>query len=435
MLRKKLITLTIICIAKSSLAAFFSPLGMISTPVCDAIASQAGINKPTTSIFATLALHPAPGSGICRAHQFLFNEIVHIIEEHEESMLVAASNLLYAPQDTMRKPQHTFWIEKKHIRQLSSLDDLGIPLSALPAPLGEHFSPTLHTHFKALARQMIVTLVLPWHTAIGSFSAGTRFVAIPEFEENDHYMVLVLNPTLMQLCKMPLTKNLALQERTRTITEARLEFIKVLHAWTSLEGIIPYVWGGSSFITPYDDAPAEEIMQENETILYLRPKTTHPWCGYDCSELILRAAQICSIPYYIKTSSLIERYLAPLQQGDSLESGDIIWYPGHVMVVDNLEENTCIEARGYEGGYGKVHRIKIGKIFDSISSYSQLYEKYRTNQPITILHENGMRLRTTSFKLLSLASVWLASLQEELLNTHIRLQPHSPLLKPTSMVN
>jgi len=130
-----------------------------------------------------------------------------------------------------------------------------------------------------------------------------------------------------------------------------------------------------------------------------------PKTGLDCSGMIARAAQICGIPYFYKNTTIIERFLTPLAKGNKPIPGDIIWIPGHVMVVADFINNTLIEVRGYKHGYSKIHEIPLNEEFKGINTYHDLTNAYHNNKAIIRLDSSGNERETiTSLKLLQLTS-------------------------------
>ena len=121
--------------------------------------------------------------------------------------------------------------------------------------------------------------------------------------------------------------------------------------------------------------------------------------------MIARAAQMCEIPYFCKNTTTIERCLTPLSKDNKPIPGDIIWIPGHVMVIADLANNTLIEARGYKHGYGKVHEIPLNEEFKGINTYHDLINAYHNNKAIIRLDRNGNEQETIiNLKLLQLTN-------------------------------
>ena len=132
------------------------------------------------------------------------------------------------------------------------------------------------------------------------------------------------------------------------------------------EGFIPYVWGGFSFTDTI----------KTTSCFLLKDETTSPKTGLDCVGIIARVAQIYGIPYFYKNTTTIKQCLTPLARNSKLMTGDIIWVPGHVMIVADLTNHTLIEARGYDHGYGKVQEIPLNEEFKGINTYRDLIDAY-----------------------------------------------------------
>src|SRR5205814_4688733 len=104
--------------------------------------------------------------------------------------------------------------------------------------------------------------------------------------------------------------------------------------------------------------------------------TQSPKNGFDCSGVILRAAQIAGIPYFCKNTTTIAQCLTPLKSEQQLREGDLILIKGHVMIVSDITKNLLIEARSYGHGYGKLHEISIDQVFEGIETYKDLCDAY-----------------------------------------------------------
>lgn len=86
-----------------------------------------------------------------------------------------------------------------------------------------------------------------------------------------------------------------------------------------------------------------------------------------------------------------------------MENGDLIWTPGHVMIINNLKNNTLVEARGYSSGYGCVHKITLDKVFAEINTYDDLIKYYYANKKITFKNKEGESAKNSvNFKLFKL---------------------------------
>ena len=99
--------------------------------------------------------------------------------------------------------------------------------------------------------------------------------------------------------------------------------------------------------------------------------------------------------------------LKPLASHEHLQTGDIIWFSGHIMIISNAEKNIIIEARGYDHGWGKIHEAPLQVIFKNIVSTTDLEQAFRNQTPLERLHKDGTTAQTiTNFKLLKLKTIW-----------------------------
>jgi hypothetical protein len=151
----------------------------------------------------------------------------------------------------------------------------------------------------------------------------------------------------------------------------------------------------------------DQFVQENGIFTREELPTNKPQPGLDCAGLIARAAHLAGIPYFYKNSLTIAKHLAPLNKKETISEGDIIWLPGHVMVVSSLKDNLLVEARHYSHGYGKVHEIPLSHQFKNINSYEQLAAHFFNKKPLQRLDKSGKVVQVLpDFKILKLASVW-----------------------------
>ncbi|MFA5998778.1 MAG: NlpC/P60 family protein [Candidatus Babeliales bacterium] len=318
-----------------------------------------------------------------RAHQGLFNEIVTVIEEQDESVKVVCKNAVYGYHRDTQEKLNTFWAYKKDIALLQDLDSE--VLQTIP-------------HLK-YAQEPTIVLVYPWK----SFSVGTRFKRDPEHDTAIAYAVKVadfINNTAM-IDFIP-RKN-ALVETKKHPRAARKLFVKIINelidrveqsgqGHNNESHVIPYVWGGSSFVVPYTD-----FSFYSQDGSWNRDGKNDPYCGYDCSEFVMRMTQIAGIEFPWKTTSIIERSKRALVKNERLEEGDLIWMQGHVMIVGNVKRNEVIEARGYKSGYGCVHRFTVGECFEGVASYDELLKQYHLNKTIRLKDRQGIPVEKRHF--------------------------------------
>lgn len=323
-----------------------------------------------------------------RECQLLFNELVEVLESTDNYLLVELPNSLCYNRKHDRI-ECIVWVHKNTLLPISVLDQQGISLNSIP--------PAIHFTFKSLAQcsAHLVTLIRPFDDPVTQqrYSAGTRFVRKSELDTQEYYAVMIIDHAAIELktTYIPITSGHIYEEKSHE--ELIDDFITLIRCWSHQEPLwIPYVWGGGSFMYAVDE------------------NSIHPYavyCGYDCSSLILRAAQICGIPYCLRDSTTINKVFKPLDGTGSPHNGDIIWLPGHVMIITSVEHNLLAQARGYGSGYGKTYESELCAMFEGIIAYADLMEAYRTKQPLRLLNHQGQAYREVSkFKIFPLAQIW-----------------------------
>lgn len=335
--------------------------------------------------------HPAasPETKSCRrAHQALYNELVTCIEENDDAVHIACENAVYGLDPILQKPLNTFWINKNDTLALKTVEDRTL-LHAIPDPR-YGYEPT-------------IVLTYPWK----QFSLGTRFKHLPDYDTQSSYAVTYADFANNTLIVDYIPHQQAIVEENRDPQTARALFVTLINNLLDTvtpnensEYVIPFVWGGSSFTKLY---ARDEFYKQDE--LWHRNDDQQPYSGYDCSEFILRMAQIAGINFPWKTSYMIQHSLNSLQRNDVLKEGDIIWTQGGVLIISNIAHNEIIEARGYSSGYGCVHRSTLQKTFKEVATYDDLLERYHHNQSITYQNKDGSTSPTShQFKILKLVS-------------------------------
>ena len=331
----------------------------------------------------------APGTTCLRIQQLLFNEVVEIIKEKEQEVYIRIPHL-FCLIPMSNEPQANYWTLKKNIIRLDKVQQYTGDLTKIPPPI------SFKNNSEQFSNKNIVTLTEPWFDSKTrlTFSAGTRFVCAVKKKRKTNVYIFNPQTTKYEVTTIPNNK-LATHVQQQSPQQQRKRFINLVRQWAKRnEGFIPYVWGGFSFTGT-----------KKTTCLALKDEKTSPKTGLDCSGLIASAAQICGIPYFCKNSTTIKQCLTPLARNSKLMPGDIIWVPGHVMIVADLENHTLIEARGYGygSGYGKVHEIPLNEEFKGINTYHDLIDAYHNKKIIIWLDRNGNeRERVTDLALLRL---------------------------------
>lgn len=340
-----------------------------------------------------------------RIHQLLYHEIVDIIGTRKNEILIRIPNVFYQTM-TDARPQLYYWTLEKNIIPLTSLYKKGLISTHLPTPINFN-TPSTSSLLPTVS--LLEPFTVPAFNM--TFSAGTRFVKAKEQPHEDKVMVYCLHPITHKMTTLAISNSLLYCSNDKPMAERITDFLAILRRWTQPEhGIIPYVWGGCSFTdrhTKNEFSVEKAVIQGKKLGYYIRPTTQVPKTGYDCSSIIVRAAQIVGLPYYYKNTYTIAQQLPALGLQESLKEGDLIWIRGHVLVAANLKQNTVIEASAYDYGYGEVHEIPLGKVFKDVNTFADLHHRYRYKKPIERLHRNGTVLDTyKEMKLLKFASQW-----------------------------
>jgi cell wall-associated NlpC family hydrolase len=377
------------------LAIFFIPLihadtkALIVVPVADMLLHKAG-NK---ELYALLPCMGEQGCrGCARIHQCLFNETVDIIAYDGDEVCVSIKNSFYGYNSTKTASLTYMWTLRDNIIPYQELEkDTPIPASI------DYAYP------QSIFDQDVVTLLLPWYDFLTkrSYSVGTRFKRIPIFDNTAAYAVAFLDAINKECVTafIPRTHATAVQKKDKKITAAL--FVAILEKWIDCagkkKGLIPYVWGGSSFVHIYTDNPPTLEKRwhfATPVMCWLRKEPYIPTTGFDCSELILRAAQIAGMPYFFKNSSTMASNMRPLTVDEHIEVGDLIWVPGHVMVVSSIKDNQIIEAAGYHKEYGDIHILPLSAIFDGIKNIAELKQAYHAKNSVNIKDKKGKIIET-----------------------------------------
>jgi cell wall-associated NlpC family hydrolase len=402
-----LILTIILFIGHSNILAKKPYKAVVIAPIADAVGSPIKTLSPEkspTQAYAQLPLcayEPLVSSCCPRLHQLLFNEIGTVVKEEGQEVLIQVTNCFYITQ-TNNTPHHSYWTLKKNILSFNSLEEKGVDTHNFPPPISFQ-DPGSATN------QRVGTLVKPWHDATTqrTYSAGTRFLKTTEQPDENFTTVHIFDPSQNEFVTATVP-NTYLVDATANTTQKKLElFVHILKNWAHQDnGAIPYVWGGCSF-TQTTDQPYTQLHKDSYSFYEIKGFEYTPRPGLDCSNLILRAAQLAGIPFFFKNSHTTAVNLKQLTSNDQLAPGDIIWIPGHVLIVVDVNKNTLIEARGYKyKGQGKIQEIALNQVFKKIDSFDQLVDAKNAKRSLERLGADGSVVEVIkNFKLLSMRSI------------------------------
>lgn len=347
---------------------------------------------------------PLASSCCPRLHQLLFNEIGTVIKEEGQEVLIKISNCFYSTEHN-HAPQHAYWTLKKNIMSLKKLEDQEISIDNFPAPIS-FYKPS------SITDEQVVTLVRPWNDEVTNqtFSAGTRFLKVVDQKPDQGVSVHIFNAHKKEWGTRTIPSSFLGENLSDNAKKIEL-FISLLKKWAHPDtGYIPYVWGGCSFTATAHEPFNEKQNSSSDTactFYEIKNFNAEPKPGFDCSNLIMRAAQVAGIPFFFKNSHTMTAHIKKLHHDAQLSAGDIIWIPGHVLIVADTNKNTVIEARGYKyKGQGRVQEIALNKIFKGIHSFEDLVKAWHAKQPLERLSDDGSIIEIIKhFKLLSMQSI------------------------------
>ena len=371
---------------------------VVCVPITDLIGHP--LTHATYEALPLCGILPTQAASCPRLHQLLFNEQVTVVNSEspiEGNIQVQVPHLFFITND-INKPQQTYWMRADHILFLDELEKKGINYSHVPPPIKIN-NP------QSLEQKKVVTLCRPFYDqqTDQTYSVGTRFVkAGPATYKGQKVYLLDGKKNTMTTVMLPKS---AYIDCAKDIHEKKKQFVQLIQQWAHpKKGFIPYVFGGCS-ITHTSNATLFKTNESPTLATYAElPDFKHtPKPGIDCSGLVARAAQLCGIAYFYKNTLTLAQYLPPLSKTQKLEAGDLIWIPGHVMVVTDLKNNLMVEARSYAHEFGKVHEIALDNVFLGIKTYDNLVAAFHQKTPLKRLDKSGtIRETFKEFKLLKL---------------------------------
>lgn len=349
---------------------------------------------------------PLPTQGSPRIHQLLLHELVEIVSEEGDEVCIIIPQLFFITH-AFHKPQAMYWTLKNNLISLKKLEARQLSDKIAPSP--SYKKP------QAIAdAQNTVVLIKPFHDTVTqqTLSAGTRFIVDSQQSDQDYYFVFVFDQATTTFRSIKIPKKILVRIQTHSKASSIASFVQLLKQWAHcINGPIAYVWGGCSFTHCCNHEFVErtkKLTNGKKISVFERSECTHnPLTGFDCAGIISRAAQICGIPYYFKNTYTLAHYLKSLAIDQHLQEGDLIWIPGHVMIVSDIPHNKIIEARGYASNYGIVHEIPLEHIFKGIKTYDDLIKAYHRQTPLIRKNKEGQEVEeVTRYKVLKLDSAW-----------------------------
>jgi len=367
----------------------------LGIPAQDIDSSIVGRSGMIEAFYDDLAYSPETGSYSCaRIHQFLFNEVGVICEEKGDEVRVKFPHFYYIDKDHIKHSD--FWLHKRSVEKIETMDE-AVRETMLEPITAQDSRPTL-------------ALVLPWHEehTAQTYSVGTRFLRHRAADTDTHYGVLLADYMHNTAFIGLVPRSAALVTEPSTICDAKKLFVKILKNLipTNEKEVIPYVYGGCSTC----GSVPEEFYQWKgkrgtvELTNWKRPGGHGVRTGFDCSGLVLRAAQLAGIRYLAKNTTTIGLVYKEVPSDEQLEEGDLILIKGHVMVVSNLEKHLFIDAVGYGTGFGCMRESSLTDFFGEVTTYQELRDWMTTQRPLSKKNRSGNVVDTIpSVRLMRLA--------------------------------
>jgi hypothetical protein len=319
-----------------------------------------------------------------RISQALYNQVVYVLEEHAMYVKIWIPGVRY--DKDFQPLKNSFWALKSCVQPLQDL------CKSVKQAIPDETYGVGNT----------IVLTYPWK----DYSIGSRFVYIPHQSDTTKFTILKPDFTKNKVAVAVVPREYAITEIMLTPKKQRRLFIQILESLLyrlgSTYGVayeIAYVWGGSSFVQPYRKNcvvyQGNDIQRESLSRSFVAT-------GFDCSSLVMRIAQIVGIHFPWKTTVMMHHALQKVAHRSQLQVGDLIWMPGHVMIVSNIEKHEVIEARGYKSGYGRLHKMQLEQLFDHVKTYDDLFALSDKNKQIVLKDKNGNFYLKTQIKFLRL---------------------------------
>lgn len=342
---------------------------VVTTPVTDALGSSIS-HTPNIDKFyhEELYAYGPQTPDIFRIHQLLFNEPVTIVKKHKKQYLISVKNSTFF--DPLGKETSLMWVLSSSITPLNAIDTKNY--YALPSKTD---CPTC----------VLVRPIVDPETGI-IYSAGTHCV----IAHNPDSIYLYNHKTnTVKTVKIP-SISYRINSPTESIENKRKLFVELAREWAAphTSGYIPYVWGGSS----YTQRVSGDFISTSSGYRWNSTYQEAVCGGCDCTGLVLRLAHTAGIPYTCKNSSAVAKLLKKITHYLDIQEGDIVWIPGHVMIISDLNKNTLIEARHYTQGYGRVHEIPVSDAFMDICTLQDLMDIQNSRGSVQRRHRNGSPL-------------------------------------------
>lgn len=372
----------------------------VANAVGEPFATHTHLDKEYTTIPASWGPAKADKVTCPRLHQLLFNEIVTIVKElHDGQVLVKLKNMFYL--DSTEQESCLCWTLSKYLVSFDSLNDHHT-LKYIPK--------TFSDAKNELTNLLTITLKLPFFDSVTqrTYSAGTRFVAQ---QNKEAYVASIYDARINDFKKVTIPKKFCAALTYTNQTSQIAAFVELLKTWAHLpEGHIPLVWGGISFAKIYKtiEYKLKEKKGDLPGFFWSLKNQEYPLSGFDSPGLILRAAQICQIPYFYKNTITARKRMQQIENFDEIRKGDLLWIPGALFVISSRNKNKLISVLAYQYGYGFVFEKHVNELFVDIETFEELFDAAQHKKSIYMKNGDGSINNRTVPQLafLSMRSIW-----------------------------
>lgn len=370
--------------------------GLCIVPVADLLKKSAAQTFKNFSNIEQAYKSLLMGDTNCkREYQILYNELVEIIQIQGNEVQIRVPHIIYYDEE-LNVYTNVYWTLLSNLVCIDQLKLKSFNLKKIPEEIS--FSQKLKPDYS------VVVLNQPFFYSDDlSFSVGTRFKAKKKTLNLEYISCYAIDKNSNEII-LQIPRNKLNFYKDESVDKRISNFVSLLRSWANLDaGFIPYLYSGSSYIYAYKKD--EILKRESDNTFYKDELKVYPYVGFDCSCIISRGAQICNLPYFYKDSITLQRNLVSFNDFNKLKDGDIIWFPGHVVIVSDIKNNLVLEARGYASGFGRVHECHISKMFENINNYEDLFFAKNNNQELRLLAKDGsLRYVITEYKILSFKS-------------------------------
>lgn len=356
-------------------------LAFVNAPVIDVLGT--GPTKSTKSHSESRYHHLPCGyitahhRGAPRIHQLLLNQIVYIKAEKPYETLIEVPGIQIGSGGKIINISG--WVQKKYLTPIEVLQKKRHAGISFPDPLHILKRPAA-TH---------IALIHPYHIPQykRTLSAGTLFALVKEHKHT--YFTHIWDEDNLQFRLLAIPKTVAIAQVPLTREQAVKQYIALLRFWANQQsGFIPYVLGGGSWIGNYTEKKFQKKGEGGAREYYRSEEVGSLQSGFDCTTLIYNAARINNIPFFCRNTTAISKTLHPIKPHEPIESGDLILFPGHVVVISSTNPLTLIQARGYGAGYGRILEGPAAEHFKDIHTLSDLKKHLSLKKPLYILDSN-----------------------------------------------